>query len=221
MTLRLLRFACIYVSYLSVNPFQANTTSSAICFDGAVRWESLFADLEAQSAALDVAARAAEVDERTRGELATLGLSDRLHAAIGQPLRIDLAGRLHVAGRLARTGPDWLLVEPGPGRETVVVTAQIRRVRGLGRFSRPPDSSPVVQSRLGLRHVLRGLARDRSAVHVHLVDGVTVDATLDRVGADFAEVATHAPGESRRRGDVRDVELIPFAAIAGVRRGSG
>ena len=39
---------------------------------------------------------------------------------------------------------------------------------------------------------------------------VTVDATIDRVGADFVEVATHAAGEVRRRDEVREVELIPL-----------
>jgi hypothetical protein len=42
--------------------------------------------------------------------------------------------------------------------------------------------------------------------------------TIDRVGADFIEVATHPAGEARRRADVRDVELVTLAAIAAVRR---
>jgi hypothetical protein len=66
--------------------------------------------------------------------------------------------------------------------------------------------------------VLRGIARDRSTVRLMLVDGSTVDATIDRVGADFLEVATHSAGEPRRRQDVRDIELIPITALATVRR---
>jgi hypothetical protein len=76
----------------------------------------------------------------------------------------------------------------------------------------------MVAGRLGLRSVLRGIARDRSAVRIELVDGTTVDATIDRVGADFVEVAVHPAGEPRRRADVRDVEVIPFGAVAAVRR---
>jgi hypothetical protein len=53
---------------------------------------------------------------------------------------------------------------------------------------------------------------------VELVDGTALDATIDRVGADFVEVATHAAGELRRRGEVRDVEVIPTAGIAAIRR---
>jgi hypothetical protein len=65
---------------------------------------------------------------------------------------------------------------------------------------------------------LRGVARDRSPVRLHLRDGGTVEATIDRVGADFVEAATHAPGEPRRRPDVREVELVPLAAVVAVRR---
>jgi hypothetical protein len=119
---------------------------------------------------------------------------------------------------LVRVGSDWLLIDEGGGRELVLATAHLIGLRGLGRYSAVPESEGVVESRLGLRHVLRGIARDRSPVRVHLMDGSTVDATIDRVGADFIEVARHDAGEMRRRQDVRDVELIPIAAIGGVRR---
>ena len=55
-------------------------------------------------------------------------------------------------------------------------------------------------------------------MRIDLNDGTTLDATIDRVGADFVEVAEHAAGEPRRRTEVRDVELVPLAAIVAVRR---
>ncbi|MDT4912702.1 MAG: hypothetical protein QOC66_1830 [Pseudonocardiales bacterium] len=186
--------------------------------DGLMRWAALFADLEAQAAVLEQAERAAEVDERTRGEVGALRLRDRARAAIGTPVRVRATGGVTAAGELLRVGPDWLLVDEGGGRELVVATAHLLSLRGLGRYSAVPNTEGVVESRLGLRHALRGIARDRSAVRVHLTDGSTVDATIDRVGADFLEVATHGAGEVRRRSDVRDVELIPLAAIGAVRR---
>jgi hypothetical protein len=82
-----------------------------------------------------------------------------------------------------------------------------------------PESESVVESRLGLRHVLRGIARDRSAVRISLIDGTAIDGTIDRLGADFVEVAQHAAGELRRRDQVRDVVLVPLSALAVVRRG--
>jgi hypothetical protein len=55
-------------------------------------------------------------------------------------------------------------------------------------------------------------------VRLLLRDGATVEATIDRVGADFVEGASHAPGEARRRQDVREVELVPLSALVAVRR---
>ncbi|MGI8677355.1 MAG: hypothetical protein ACR2LX_01430 [Jatrophihabitans sp.] len=183
-----------------------------------MRWNDLFADLEAQAAALETAERAGEIDERTRAEIGSLGLLERLRGAVGLPLRLRGAGSLAVTGRLDRVGPDWVLVEEGAGREVLLATAALVSVRGLVRYSATPDSLSVLESRLGLRHALRGIARDRSAVRLHLVDGSTVDATIDRIGADFLEVATHAAGEARRRQDVRDCELLPVTALVAVRR---
>ncbi|HVD89397.1 MAG TPA: hypothetical protein VNB91_10935 [Jatrophihabitantaceae bacterium] len=75
-----------------------------------------------------------------------------------------------------------------------------------------------MESRLTFRIALRGLVRDRSTVQVRLTDGRTVIGTLDRVGADFVELAEHAAGESRRAAEVRDVLLLPVQAIVLVRR---
>jgi hypothetical protein len=186
-----------------------------------VRWDDLFADLEAQADALEIAARAAEVTERARIEVAGLTVLDRLRAAVGNTVRIQVLGAPTVAGTLVRVGPDWVLVDEGSARESVVAIAAIRSVAGLGRLSAVPESGGVVASRLTLRSALREIARDRSTVRIHLVDGESLDATPDRVGADFLEVAQHAPGEPRRRSEVREVALVPFAALAVVRRSVG
>lgn len=183
-----------------------------------MRWDELFADLEGQADALDVAARAAEVEERTRIEVGALSVGDRLAAALGTPVRLQLLGGLAVCGTLTRTGPDWLLVDEDGGFETVVPLAGLRSVSGLGRWSAVPGRRAPVHARLTLRSALRAVARDRSGVRLHLVDGGVIAATLDRVGADFVEAAVHAPGEPRRRGEVRAVQLVPFAALAAVTR---
>ena len=182
------------------------------------RWEALFADLEAQAAAAEHAERAAEVDERTRGELAGLGTVDRLRAADGAAVRLRVSGGRTLSGVVDRVGPDWLLLAEDAGREAVVPLAAVLGVRGLSRFSAVPGTAGAVSSRLGLRSALRGIARDRSPVRLELADGSGLDATLDRVGADFVEVAVHAPGEARRRHDVAEVELVPFAGLVAVRR---
>jgi hypothetical protein len=181
-----------------------------------VRWDDLFADLEAQADALAVAERAAEVAERTRIEVGGIALRDRLAAAVGTPVRLQLAGGRAPAGTLTRVGPDWLLIGETAGRECVVALAAVLSVAGVGRSAAEPGGP--VWAKLGLRSALRGIARDRSPVRVDLISGDSVDATLDQVGADFVAAARHAPGEPRRRGEVRETVLLPLAAVAAVSR---
>jgi hypothetical protein len=183
-----------------------------------MRWDALFADLEAQAAALEAAERAAEIDERTRGEVGSLRVVDRARAAVGAPLRASLVGGHAVRGALDRAGPDWLLLADDRGADALVPLAGLVTLRGLGRYSATPHTTGIVESRLGLRHVLRGLARDRASVRLLLADGSTLGGTLDRIGTDFVEAALHPTGELRRRTDVRDVALVPLHALAGVTR---
>jgi hypothetical protein len=195
-----------------------NIVATTSEFGETMRWDALFGDLEAHADALDHAERAAEVDERARIEVAALAFVDRLRAAVGAPLRLQCAGALLLTGEVRRVGPDWLLLDEGSGREALVPLAAVLGVSGLSRLSAVPNSASPVESRLTLRPVLRGLARDRSAGQVARVDGSTLNATIDRVGADFVELALHAPGETRRRSEVRDVVVMPLRAIAAVRR---
>lgn len=185
-----------------------------------MRWDGLFADLEAQADELERAVRAGEVEERTRGELARQTLHGRLRAAVGSGLRVVVAGDLAVSGELRRVGADWVLLDAGTaaGSEWLVPIAAIRTANGLGRQV-AAEAQGIVESRLDFRHVLRGLARDRAQVGVHLLDGTSLAATLDRVGADFVDAAVHPVGEARRPKSVRDVQIIAVAALAALRRG--
>jgi hypothetical protein len=97
----------------------------------------------------------------------------------------------------------------------------ITTVRGVTRLSSAPETDGYLAGRLGFRHILRAVVRDRSAVRLDLVDGSALDGTLDRVGADFVELAEHPAGELRRRSQVRGIVVVPLVAIAIVRRDSG
>lgn len=183
-----------------------------------MRWDGLFADLDAQIEALQIAERGAEIDDRTRYESGQLALTDRLRPAIGGQVRLRCAGGVAVGGRLDRVHPEWLLVTEPAGREALVATATVRSIGGLGPWSATPGGQSQVDARLGLRYALRTIARDRSAVRIQLQDGDVVDGTLDRIGADFAELAEHPAGELRRRDEVTGFVTLPFAAIVAVRR---
>jgi hypothetical protein len=183
-----------------------------------MRWEDLFADLEAQVDALGLAERAAEVAELTRLESSRLDLASRLRPAVGTSITVRCLGGTVLSGRLGAVGPGWLLLDEGAGREALLATAAVTSVAGLGRLSGAAGSA--VDARLGIGQVLRGVARDRSVVRICLTDSTVFDGTLDRVGSDYLELAVHAAGEPRRRGEVREVLMLPIGALAALRRDS-
>jgi hypothetical protein len=182
-----------------------------------VRWQRLFADLEAQAEALSASEFEAEIAERTRIEVGKLRLVDRLRAAVGHPVRVSCVGAGVVSGQLDRVGSDWLLLAQEPGREILVCLQAVMSVVGVGALSAAPGSEGAVGSRLDLRHALRGIVRDRAPVQVVLVAGATLGGTFDRVGADFVELAEHPRDEPRRPTAVWRVHTVPLAALAVVR----
>lgn len=182
-----------------------------------MRWESLFGDLEAQLEAAQAAELAGEVAERSRLAVGELRVVDRVVGSVGHPVAVSVRGLGVVRGVLRDAGVDWLLVEESGQREGLVPLAGVLGVTGLGVASQVPGSEGEVGRRLDLRRALRGLARSRTGVALHLVDGSAVHGTLDRVGVDHVELAEHLPGEARRAGTVRDVRLVPLTALALVR----
>jgi len=182
-----------------------------------MRWEQLFADLAAQAEAGEAREEEAEAGSRARAEHGRLQLADRLRGAVGAPVVVGCRGVGDLHGRLADVGADWLLLVDDQQREVLVATVAVRTVAGLtGATVAGPDG--VVARRLDLRRALRGLARDRAPVQVLLDDGAVVRGTVDRVGADFVEVAEHAADLPRRAGAVTGVRAVALAAVAAVRR---
>ncbi|MCI0688189.1 MAG: hypothetical protein L0Y54_13275 [Sporichthyaceae bacterium] len=186
-----------------------------------MRWEELFADLGAEFEALETADLAAEVSDRTRRELARIRLQDRLRAAQGAAVSVLLDavdGSQAVRGQLLDSGPDWLLVGRGEvGTETLIPLATVSALTGLPAGASEPGSEGHVGSRLGLAHVLRGIARDRATVVLALRGG-TVTGTIDRVGADYLDLAEHPSEDPRRPRSVRAMRTVPFSAVLFVQR---
>lgn len=183
-----------------------------------VRWDDLFDDLEAQLDEAAAADLAAEVADRSRRELALVRLVDRLRPVLGQPVAVRVRGAGNLDGQLTAVGPDWLLLAEVGGRECLVATSAVVSIGGLAAQTAMPHSEGEVTARLTLTFALRGIVRDRSAVAITLVDSSTTAGTIDRVGADFLELAEHPAGEPRRRDAVRSVRSYPLAAVALVRR---
>lgn len=202
---------------LDVNSLRLPVFTYDWAFDAtltAVRWERLFADLAAQFDAAEEAEFAGEVAERSRRELALVKLVDRLRSA-SEEVHLGLPAGETVRGRVVGCGPDWLLLADD-ATETLVVLSAVAWVRGLSGAADPTPS--VVTARLGLGHALRGIARDRAETTVLLTTGARLTGTIDRVGADFVDLAEHPVGEPRRAAAVQSLRTLPFASMASLRR---
>ena len=182
-----------------------------------MRWQQLFADLQAQFEAEETAAEQAESASRARAEVGSLVIVDRLRGAVGLPLVLACGAAGAVSGVLVEVGPDWLLVEDDGARQCLVALAAVRSVAGLGRRTAVPGPAVAVRGQWDLRRALRGLARDRSGVQIVLDDGGVLSGTLDRVGADYVELAEHAVDAPRRAEAVQGVRAVVLGTIALVR----
>jgi hypothetical protein len=176
-----------------------------------VRWERLFADLEASLEAEERAEFEAEVADLARAERSALHLADRIRAQLGDPLGLRLVDGDAVHGLVAEVGADWVLLTVA-ATAALVPLAAVVGVEGLGRAAVPP-----ARLRLGLPVALRALARDRCYVRISLLGGSDVGGTIDRVGADHLDLAQHPADEPRRAGAVRSVRTVPLAALVAVR----
>lgn len=183
-----------------------------------MRWDRLFADLEGQLVAAGTAELEAEVADRARAEHGRIRFVDRLRAADGQPVQARVVGAGVIGGTLCAVGVDWLLVGASAGGQVLVRLAAVVSVSGLGTATAAALDRGLVYERLDFRRAVRALALGRSQVRVRLVEGGALVGTLDRVGADFVELAEHPAGEPRRPAAVRAVHAVPIRALAAVQQ---
>jgi len=196
-----------------------------------VRWERLFADLEAQLSSDEARELAAEVADRTRRERAQVGLHERFAAVVDRAVvEMRVAGVGLLRGLVTGSGPDWVLLdhraehpltvvassgaERRVDRPVLVATAAIRSVTGLAGA----EHTGAVAKGFALGSALRAVSRDRAVVDVVDVDGSVLTGTIDGVGLDYVEVAEHSADLPRRAENVLGVRSVPFAGIAVVRR---
>ncbi|GEA88619.1 hypothetical protein [Cellulomonas cellasea] len=172
-----------------------------------MRWEALFADLEAQLGAARATEAAADVAELTRAERATVELGSRLRAAHGHVLTLR-SGAARVTGTVLDVAEQWVLLADGPAR-WLVPTAGVTAVRGLPLHAAPAPGA--VERRLSLGHALRAVARDRATVRV-VLDDEELSGRVDRVGADHLDLTVPDPRPGA-------VWAVPFRAVRAVRTG--
>ncbi|MCW2581650.1 MAG: uncharacterized protein JWQ53_440 [Klenkia sp.] len=179
-----------------------------------MRWEQLFADLEAQFEVEESATERAEGASRARAEVGRLRWVDRLGGARGHRVGLTCTGAGEVTGRVVDLGPDWVLLVDEQQREHLVATATVCALVGLGAATTVPVEEGAVARAWDLRRAVRGLARDRAPLRCVLVEGTVLTGTVDRVGADYLELAEHPADEPRRRGAVRQVRTVVLTAVA-------
>lgn len=180
-----------------------------------MRWNDLFADLEAQLEFGQWQAMEQDAAELTRGLWAELTLMDRLRAALGQQVRIMLRDGRAQTLVLKAVGPAWVGGADGANallvpREAILsVDADLRRAVVP---SKPLQAGPKMGS------VYRMLARRREPVQIVARHGDTLaEGTIDRVGYDHLDLALHARDEFRRTTALRGFRIVPFEAIQLVR----
>jgi hypothetical protein len=179
-----------------------------------VRWDALFADLEAAAEAEERLEYEADVVEQARAEYAAVHLSDRLRAHgdrhAGQDLVCHLSDGSRLQGRVRDVAAQWLLMRTGQG-DVLIPMSSLTGVEGLGRASAAPAG--VLDRRVGLAVVLRRLAVQRVPVRLTLAGAAVVAGTVDRVGADHFEFAVHPLDVPRRPATVSAVRAVPTAAL--------
>lgn len=179
-----------------------------------MRWESLFADLEAQFEAESARDRMNEVQEIVRIERARQTMLQRLERHLGTRVDLQLLGAERLSGDLSSIGRDWLMLAHG-GTEELIPFRAVAWWRALAATRGTENGGRLVV----FSQVLRVLVRDRARVGIGGIDGqLLATGTLDQVGQDFVEVALHVQDEFRRGPALMGRSLIPFSAIARVRR---
>ena len=179
-----------------------------------VRWQDLFADLEAQLLAEQRRELQAEVADRTRRERAEVTVLDRAARSLGAVVTV-VTGAGAVRGALEDVGKDWLLVQEEGRHAALLPMSAVTALIGLASHS---DDDRGLGRRFGIGVALRAIARDRAPVAIHDVAGGLAVGTIDKVGADHLDLAEHPADAMRRATSLTGHRVVPFAAIGIVRR---
>ncbi|GAA3295310.1 hypothetical protein ACFFON_13560 [Arthrobacter citreus] len=182
-----------------------------------MRWDALFADMEAQLASAHQLVQDSEVSERLRTDFAGIDLGARLQSQMGRPLKVDVGVAGSFEGVLSHVGRGWIALHGR--RPAIVALGHVVLIAGMDRFS----AVDAPQARLGLASALRGLSRDRAEVQVYPAGqpaSAALAGSIDRVGKDFFELSLTPRGEPRRSGNVRGTAVVPLHAVAAVSSGA-
>lgn len=147
-----------------------------------MRWESLFADLQGQLEAEHRDEEESRIVDLAELEMGRTALADRLRGAVGRRVTLRLVDGTERAGEVVDAAEQWVLLQAAE-RRCVVPTGAVAAAWPLGG---PAPRPGLVESRLGIAHVLRAIAREGATVRVRFA-GTTVTGRITRVGADHLD----------------------------------
>lgn len=141
-----------------------------------MRWERLFADLEAQGDDAELLERDALVEDLREEEVAGRSWRD----GVGSRVQLDVLGAGRLEGRVLLVTEQ--LVRLAAGRLDHVVAGHA--VTALIGDGGPTPPSTAVAQRLGWGAVLRAARDDGSVVRLVRTTGQALTGTVEAVGAD-------------------------------------
>lgn len=160
-----------------------------------MRWDKLFADLEAEAHESRLVERDALIDELRDGEWASTPWS----AFCGGDVILVVAGA-RVEGHVLSVNRQ--IIHLRAERNDIIVNPVW--VDEISASTRRSTTASAVAARLGWPHVLRACHRDRDRIQLRRRDGVSCSGTIDRVGQDFVSICN----------DAQRSVVVPFTAIA-------
>ncbi|GAA1689504.1 hypothetical protein GCM10009808_03000 [Microbacterium sediminicola] len=186
-----------------------------------MRWERLFEDVELQAAADEEWARADLAGEAERVRIARSTMRERLipwrdPGRIAPPALLRLAGEA-LRGRVVLVGEDVVAIAHEEGAVSIIRIGAIDALRLPAGDPVAPPIQSALSDRLSFAYALRDCARRRRAVRVRLTNGAQLNGTLDRVGADYCDLAEHDPGQARRAASVAEIWTLALGNISCVR----
>lgn len=159
-----------------------------------MRWERLFAELEAQVGDVEMQDRDALVDELADGDWAATSWRDLL----GGRVELDIQGHGRLGGEVVLV--NQRLVQLRGERIDHVVSATA--VLAVVSSERRATGESRVTVGLGWGHIFRALREDQ--VRVRRTDGSTVDGRVGVVGSDFVRVRDESDHD----------QVVPFGVVA-------
>lgn len=152
-----------------------------------MRWDALFADLEAQAEAFEAEELQLRTAEAVDLERSRVVLADRLRAHIGKPVTMHCSNGQVLPVVIGTVGHNWCSGLQGAGSCLVALSAVVAIDR-LG-FTAVSEAS-TTHRRLGMTAPLRRLAQDRAEVSVYTQAGEIARGVLHSVGQDHLDIIT-------------------------------